>query len=331
MLNAAPVPTVSTPASGIRAHRPLFLLAAAMAVTSLVALVGLVLDDRVITGLPLWDKPLKFAISVGIYSLTFGALIGQLRRGRRLAWWAGTIAAVFLAIEMVVIVGQALRDTTSHFNVSTPFDAAIWSVMAGSIGAVWVATLVISVVLFANPGPDPAWNLAIRAGAVISVIGMALGFLMTIPSAAQIQADNGIVGAHTVGLEDGGPGLPLLGWSTVGGDLRIPHFVGMHALQLLPLLLIMLEVLSRRFGVLADSTVRTRLMWLATAGYAAVVVLVSWQALRGQSIVRPDALTLMALIAILLGVGIPAVLVLHGGHRSSRPDRLPVPRRPLAD
>lgn len=118
---------------------------------------------------------------------------------------------------------------------------------------------------------------------------------------------------HTIGLGDGGPGLPLLGWSTVGGDLRIPHFVGMHALQLLPLLLIILEVLSRRFAVLADATVRARLMALATAGYAALVGLVTWQALRGQSIVKPDALTLVTFAAILLGVAIPAVILLRGG------------------
>lgn len=316
LTDAAPV-TSRDLAVGVRAHRPLFLLAAAMAATAVVALVGMVVDDRVITGLPLWDKPLKFAISVGIYALTFGWLIGQLRRGRRLAWWAGTVAAVFLAVEMIVIVGQALRNTTSHFNVSTPLDAAVWEVMAGSIAAVWVATLVISIVLFANPGPDPARNLAIRAGAVISLIGMGLGFLMTIPSAAQIQAGNGILGAHTVGLADGGPGLPLLGWSTVGGDLRIPHFVGMHALQLLPLILIVLEALSRRFAVLRDGGVRTRLMMLAAAGYAALVALVTWQALRGQSVVHPDAFTLLALAVIVVGVGValPAALVLRR-HRS---------------
>ena len=41
--------------SGVRAHRPLFALAVAMAATALVAVIGMVVDDRMITGLPLWD------------------------------------------------------------------------------------------------------------------------------------------------------------------------------------------------------------------------------------------------------------------------------------
>ena len=302
--------TAAAVASGVRAHRPLFMLATAMAVLAAVAAVGLIVDDRTITALPLWAKPLKFALSVGIYSVTFSWLIGQLRRGRRVAWWAGTVAALLLGVEMVIIVGQALRAMTSHFNVGTSFDRAMFSVMGASIALVWVATLVISVVLFASPGPDPARNLAIRAGALISVAGMALGFLMTVPTAAQLQDFKGIAGAHTVGLPDGGPGLPLLGWSTVGGDLRIPHFVGMHALQLLPLFLILLELASRRVAVLRDGILRAQLIGLAAVGYVAIVALVTWQALRGQSIVRPDLLTGMDFGAIVLAVGVPAAALL---------------------
>ncbi len=109
------------------------------------------------------------------------------------------MSAVFLGLEMVILVGDVVRGTTSHFNVSTPLDATLWMVMAGAIAAVWVATLMVSAILFRNPGPDRARNLAIRAGAVIAVIGMALGFLMTIPQPAQLVAGGKILGAHTVG------------------------------------------------------------------------------------------------------------------------------------
>jgi hypothetical protein len=139
---------------------------------------------------------------------------------------------------------------------------------------------------------------------------------MTIPSPAQIDAGGGIVGAHTVGLPDGGPGLPVLGWSTVGGDLRIPHFVGMHALQALPILLILLEALGRRLPRLADPRVRSRLVLVAAAGYLALVGLLTSQALRGQSVVHPDTATLTVLAGLvgvlLIGVGWSVLDVLGG-------------------
>ena len=40
---------------------------------------------------------------------------------------------------------------------------------------------------------------------------------------------------HTIGANDGMPGLPLLNWSNHYGDLRIVHFLGIHSLQLLAL------------------------------------------------------------------------------------------------
>ncbi|MET0694230.1 MAG: hypothetical protein ABWY56_09870, partial [Propionibacteriaceae bacterium] len=240
-------------------HRPLRLLAWLMAASTLVCLVGIVVDDRQLLGLNIWDKPLKFSISVLIYAVTWSWLIDRLQRFRRVAWWAGTVATLGLAGEMVVIIGQTVRGETSHFNVTTPLNTALWGAMAMMIAAVWVASLVVCALLFRNPSADPAQVWAIRGGALLSVVGMALGMLMTTPTEAQLSSETmDVVGAHTVGLADGGPGLPVLGWSTVGGDLRIPHFIGMHALQALPLLLIVLELLSRRVAVLTDPTVRRR-------------------------------------------------------------------------
>ncbi|NEM91885.1 hypothetical protein G3T37_11010 [Galbitalea soli] len=271
-----------------------------MTVLAIVAAVGLVVDPRVVTGAPLWAKPLKFALSILIYAVSLAWLIGQLQRGRRLGWWAGTIASLFLAVEIVVIVGAAAFATTSHFNVTTPFHTMIWGLMAFSIVVVWAAAIPVAVLLWRAPLGDPARTLAIRAGLLIALLGMALAFLMTSPTPAQLADFHGVSGAHTVGRPDGGPGLPLLGWSTVAGDLRIPHFVGMHALQLIPLAALALELLGRRVAVLARARVRVAVIRAVVGLYLGGVVVLTWQALRGQSIVHPDALT----------VGVTAALVL---------------------
>ncbi|MEC5185100.1 hypothetical protein RCH12_002576 [Cryobacterium sp. MP_3.1] len=292
----------------IRWHRPLLWLAVAMAVVAAGALVGLVVDPRTLTGAPLWAKPLKFALSVGIYAVTLSWLIGLLpaaqARSRRLAWWAGTVAAVFLVVEMVIIVGVAAAGLTSHFNVSTGFHAALWSVMAASIVTVWVAAVPIALLLFRADLGDPGRALAIRSGLLIALVGMGLAFLMTGPTAAQLDDYQGIVGAHTVGVADGGPSLPLLGWSTVAGDLRIPHFVGMHALQVLPLAALLLEALARRMPALARPLARRGILRALVGLYLGVLALVTGQALAGQSIVQPSALVLAiaaALVAVTAG------------------------------
>ena len=294
-------------------HRPLLWFGAAMTVLTVVCVAGVLVDQRELLGVGVWEKPLKFSISTAVYAFTWSWLIGQLERFRRIAWWAGTVSAILLLIEMVIIVGAAAAGMTSHFNVSTPLNTALWAVMAFSISALWVATLVVSILLFRNRLGDPARTLAIRSGAVLALVGMGLAFLMTGPAGDQISNYQGVIGAHTVGVADGGPGLPVLGWSTVAGDLRIPHFVGMHALQLIPLALIVIELLSRRVGRLRDPLVRTRLVAIVAVTYALALAVVTWQALRGQSIVHPDALTLavggaiaaLALAAIAVTLGRP--------------------------
>ncbi|QHF24200.1 hypothetical protein GTU73_09375 [Rathayibacter sp. VKM Ac-2804] len=288
-----------------RPHRPLLVLAAAMAVGVLACFVLLLVDPRELGGQPLWGKPLKFCLSIAVYALTLAWLIGLVpERRRRLARLLGSVAVAGLAIEMVVIGGAAAVGVTSHFNVTTPLHSALWAAMAVSIVVVWLVTLVLAALLARVPLGDPALTLAVRAGLVIGLVGMALAFLMTGPTASQLSDYQGVVGAHAVGVDDGGAGLPLLGWSTTGGDLRIPHFLGMHALQGLPLLAVALGWPASRVRLLGDATLRFRLVALAALAWAAVVALTCWQALRGQSIVAPDALTLA------VGGAVTVVLVL---------------------
>jgi len=301
-------------------HRPLLISAAVMAALAVVVAVLLVVDPRELTGMPLWAKPLKFAISTAVYCFTLAWLISLLTTAKRLGWIAGTVAAAGIVVEMVIIVGFAAVADTSHFNVSTPLHTTLWGVMAFGISAVWVMTLIVGIALFRSRLGDRARSVAIRAGVVIGLVGMGLAFLMTGPTAQQLDDFQGIAGAHTVGLADGGPGLPILGWSTEYGDLRIPHFVGMHALQVLPLVIIALEMLARRWPRL-DAVRRLRLVWIATAVYAAAVALVTVQALAGESIVRPSGLTLLAatVVAVLAAAAVSTALLTRTRSESAVP------------
>ena len=76
------------------------------------------------------------------------------------------------------------------------------------------------------------------------------------------------------------PGLPVTRWSTARGDLRVPHFIGMHGLQLLPLAGLAARRRRRRDGRRAD---RRR----AGAGYLGLVGATLVQALRGRRCWRP--------------------------------------------
>ncbi|TBL38780.1 hypothetical protein EYA84_09120, partial [Verrucosispora sp. SN26_14.1] len=261
----------------------------AMAVLAVVCAVGVFADPRVLTGAPIWLKPLKFSVSLMLYGATLAWMLTLLPRRSRVAEWAGTVVVAMGVVEMTIIVGQVLRGTTSHFNVSSPLNAALWQAMGIAINVLMVAHIVIGVAVLRRPIPDRVGRYAVGLGLGLTLLGMLTAVPMTMNGAESAVA--GIVGAHSVGVPDGGPGLPVLGWSTTGGDLRIPHFVGMHALQVLPVLALLLG--RFRSGRL-DQRAQVRLLVVAGTAYGAGTLLLTWQALRGQPLLGPDALTLGA-------------------------------------
>ncbi|MBA2581072.1 MAG: hypothetical protein H0V03_09585 [Thermoleophilaceae bacterium] len=295
---------------------PLAFVGAAMGVTVAVALVGLVADPRVITGAPAWLKPMKFAVSIAVYCFTVLWLLTFVRGRPRLVRAIGWVTAVGLAVEMALIVAQVVRGTTSHFNVGTAFDAAIWSAMGAIVVSVWVAGMLLAVLLVRQRLADPALAWSLRLGLVVAVVGMAVAFLMTSPTPEQLAAAGGprVAGGHSVGVADGGPGLPVTGWSTVAGDLRVAHFVGLHGLQVLPAVGYLLMVLpARPLG----GRHRVALVWTVGLAYLGLVLLLAWQALRGQSVIAPDAITLAALAALGGGAVAVALAVLGHGWRTA--------------
>jgi hypothetical protein len=225
------------------------------------------IDGRTILGLNAWVKPMKFALSITIYVWTVGWLLEYVRNAHR--WWKmitwGT--AISMLAEIVCIVLQSARGTTSHFNMATTADAVIFGIMGVMILLNTLLAAALLILFFRQrTSLSSAYLWGIRLGIIIFLMGSVVGQRMIANF------------AHTVGAPDGGPGLPILNWSTQFGDMRIAHALGLHALQLLPLLGF---VVGRRGG--ADNIVsgRNRMIIVALA-YALAVMGLYVQAVMGK-------------------------------------------------
>jgi hypothetical protein len=307
-----------------RAHRPLAVLTATMAGLAVFSLVALLVDDRLLMGQPVWAKPLKFALSTLLYSVSVSWVLSRVTRFRRVADAAATVFVVSFLVELAWITWSAARGRMSHFGVGTPLETVLYQV-AGMIGVVvWIMSAIICLALMLSATEDRAQVWSVRAGMLLALAGMAVGGLMTSPTPEQLADPAAVLlGGHSVGVADGGAAIPLLGWSTEGGDLRIPHFIGMHALQILPLVLAVLRLAGRRLPVLRRPEVEFRLVLITSAGYAALLGLLLWQALRGQSIVSPDGLTAGAGVTAVICLGAAtAAVVLRAGRGTKT---VPVP------
>jgi hypothetical protein len=275
------------------ADRPLATVTAIMLAALVASAVGILVDPRTISGAPAWLKPAKFAASTAIYAATLAWVFTYLpkwRRTRRTVGW--TTAAVFV-LEVGIIDLQAWRGTTSHFNVSSPLDAILFGIMGTAIAAQTIIAAAVVVALWRQRFADAAIGWTLRTGMTLTLVGAATGGLMTRPTDAQLAAVRqthqiSVVGAHTVGAPDGGPGLPGTGWSREHGDLRVPHFVGLHAMQALALAAVMIRRRSR-------PTAAAALVRVVAASYTALFAILLWQALGGESIAAPSAATLAVL------------------------------------
>jgi len=301
-----------------RRNPPLVALVLTMLVVAAVALVGLVVDPRVITGAPAWMKPLKFAVSIAIYGATLLWVLSFIPDRPRLVAVISWGVSLALGTEMALIVTQVLRNTTSHFNLATPFDAAVFMTMGATISGLWLLNAIVAFLLARRRFAEAPIVWGVRLGLIAALLGMAVALLMTQPTPEQSSliaatGSSSIVGAHTVGIADGGPGLPVVGWSTEGGDLRVAHFVGLHGLQILPLLGLALARFGPAWLPMPD---RARLVGVAATFWIALVLLLTWQALRGQSLIAPDALTLSALGLLIALMAVAAGTVLARARRA---------------
>jgi len=223
-------------------------------------------DPRNVDGETVALKPTRFALSIGVYMLTASAMFTYVRPERRSALlpraavWTMVVGST---VELSCIVLQAARARRSHFNRSTPGNAAIYSVMGA------FAILFIGAVL------PLAWEIAQRPDKHADrnmVQATVAGLLMTFVAGGGTGALMSARGRHAIGRENAR--LPVFGWNMTGGDVRVPHFFGIHAMQALPMIAAGANALSPR---------RAKPFFVAGAlAYGFLTAGLLYQSLRGK-------------------------------------------------
>ncbi len=187
---------------------------------SALTLVGVFTDLRLVAGQNIWIKPFKFSVSVAVFLLTVGWIIQYLPKRIKSKFSVAFVS--MMAVEIVTIYIQALRGRPSHHNFSTPLDGFLYASMGLAIGINTILLLVLLFQITKNTHKLPLTYLrSIQYGIFLSIIGSLIGVIMSAHK------------AHTFGGVDGGQGIPFFNWSTLWGDLRFAHFIGLHGLQIL--------------------------------------------------------------------------------------------------
>jgi hypothetical protein len=230
-------------------------------------------DPRLVAGVPVWMKPVKFALSFAVLFATL-ALVEQrlsapVRDGRAMRVIAWIMGAAFLA-EMAYMTHQAALAEGSHFNRSTPFHQIMYEVVMGG-GAVALVAGVAAVGWLAGRDRGADMGAGLRAGVEL---GFVATFGLTMITAGYLSVNGG----HFVGLHPpGGAVLPLFGWSGITGDLRPAHFAALHAMQVLPLVGLWLD---RR-----DTPGARGKMRIAALAYTVLTLAIFAQALLGLPLI----------------------------------------------
>ena len=259
--------------SRLQAGSPaLFTVGMAMLLMAAVTLVLAWLDPRVFQGVSTWAKPLKFQLSTGVYLLTLALFMAWLPAERRekhlgrYVVWSAVGAGIF---ELAYITWQGAFGLASHYNQTSAFYAAMYTLMG--VGAVVLTTASAALAVLIARSPIYALPRAIKHAVVL---GLALTFVLGTGFGSYLGAQRA---GHWVGgaLTDAG-GLPLFNWSRSGGDLRVAHFFGIHAMHFVP------AIAALAAAARLPGAKHVACAWLIAAAFSVLTVLTFAQAVFGK-------------------------------------------------
>ncbi len=220
-------------------------------------------SDAVVLGINSMIKPIKFALSIWIYSWTMALILNHFADHRKVKIYS-RVAIICMSFEQIAITFQAFRGELSHFNKSDTFGIILFALMGIFILTItlWTAYITYLFIRQKNHELNPAIYLSMEIGLVFFVVFSLFG--------GYISSLQG----HTVGAIDGGKGLWFINWSTHFGDLRVAHFFGIHSLQIIPLFAI---AITKYF----DNSTSTFLVKSFSFAYLVFIILTIGQGLLG--------------------------------------------------
>ncbi len=251
-----------------RRNHLLFWLGAGHLILSLLLIVYYPFNATIVLGINSVVKPIKFAVSIWIYSWTMAFILSYVEDVKKVKVYAW-VAVICMVFEQSAITFQALRGEPSHFNRTDSFGIILFSLMGVFILTVTLWTAYITYVFIQQKQyqAPPIINLGIKIGLIYFVIFSLFGGYIS-----------GLKG-HTVGAADGGDGILFLNWSTTFGDLRVAHFFGIHSLQIIPLVAFGLYRFLKNKNTI-------KILWVFSILYLAYVLFVMLQALMRLPFMR---------------------------------------------
>jgi hypothetical protein len=225
-------------------------------------------NNATVLGLNSVVKPMKFALSIWIYSWTMALILHYVKDIRKVKIYSW-VAVVCMSFEQAAISFQAMRGELSHFNKANAFGIILFSLMGVFILSITLWTAYITYIFIKQKTYDlhPAIVLSIKIGLIYFVLfSLFGGYISALPG-------------HTVGAVDGGKGLWFLNWSALFGDLRVAHFFGIHSLQIIPLFAIVVNKFSKTVSA-------TKTVWIFSILYFLYVIFVMIEAIEGMPFIK---------------------------------------------
>jgi hypothetical protein len=254
-----------------RQQPALIIFGAMITAMMLPAFFAFLIETRTFNGINVWIKPLKFMSSAAIFLFTlalFMPFLDKADRERKSVRFMVWTVSIILLLEILYITYRASLAEASHFNRTTTRDIVYYALMGvgiltATVMSGWFGWLMLR-------AKDKIANTDLRFAIAMGLIfGCVLG---SITGQYMSSQNNHWVG----GIATDAGGSFFFGWSRTGGDLRAAHFLGLHAMQGIPLA----GWLATRYA-----PTRTRgIVIVTTVLWTAVTLAVLVQAMMGRSL-----------------------------------------------